>query len=662
MILKKLKVKNIRSYKTADIEFSKGKTLIKGDIGSGKSSIMLAIEMALFGTDIKQHIRKTEDDATIELEFEIKNSEGNNETYSITRNVNRKKGQLQGEIIYPDGKKETWSPTELSAEIMKILEINEIVEKKQGIPEVFRATVSTRQEELKFILQGNVERRLSTLSKAFEIESYKNAIEKAKEISLEIKKKIIGKQAITKNIPELKKKNEERKNQIVEKKIKKEEMKKELDLKRETKDAETKEYESIKEQRNQIIQIKGSIQSKMEKKQEKLKRIGINDNEIKNIKEELGDIENIKKKINSLPTSTTELENKKQEINKEVNLLNEKKGEKDMSINSYKNLSQKHKCDICGREISDADTSEYHNLIHATEKQKNDIVIKLKNYDEEHKKIETEITEIHKSSGLKNKIEQITKNEGENITLKEEVKVLENEIEVEEINLNRLPNQELLEKTKKSADRAVDEFDKVRMELRDIDNDIERDGREREEKERELKKLMDEKTEIERMQEIIDWLNDYFIRTVEIIEDQVLSSINEKFNDQFKEWFYMLVDDKSKTVWINEEFTPVIEEMKHAQEYKNISGGEKASVALAYRLALNSLVRQQPTGFRPELLMLDEPTDGFSKELRTKTSNILLGIDNEQVIIVSHELEFEKFEQIIRVTKENNVSDIQISY
>ena len=56
------------------------------------------------------------------------------------------------------------------------------------------------------------------------------------------------------------------------------------------------------------------------------------------------------------------------------------------------------------------------------------------------------------------------------------------QIEVEEINLNRLPNQELLEKTKKSADRAVDEFDKVRMELRDIDNDIERDGREREDK------------------------------------------------------------------------------------------------------------------------------------------------------------------------------------
>ena len=662
MILKKLKIKNIRSYKEEEIVFSKGKTLIKGDIGSGKSSIMLAIEMALFGTDINQHIRKTEDDATIKLEFEIKNSEGNNETYSITRNVNRKKGQMQGKIIYPNDKKETWSPTELSAEIMRILEINEIVEKKQGIPEVFRATVSTRQEELKSILQGNIERRLATLSKAFEIESYKNAREKAKEMTKEIKKIIIGKKAITKNIPELKKKNEERKNQIVEKKIRREEMKKELELKRKTKDTETKEYESVQEQRNQTIQINASIQSKIKEKQGKLKQIGINDNEIKNIKEELGDIEDIKKKINSLPTSTTELDRKKQEIDKEVNLLNEKKGEKDMSINSYKNLSQKHKCDICGREISDADTSEYHNLIHAAEKQKKDIVIKLENYDEERKKIENEITEIHKSSGLKNKIEQITKNEGENITLKEEVKVLENEIKVEETNLNRLPDQELLERTKKAADKAVVEFDKVKMELRDSDNDIKRDEKEREEKENEFEKLMDEKTEIERLQEIVDWLNDYFIRTVETIEEQVLSSINEKFNDQFREWFYMLVDDKSKTVWINEEFTPMIEEMKHAQEYKNISGGEKASVALAYRLAINSLVRQQPTGFRPELLMLDEPTDGFSKELRTKTSDILLSIDNEQLIIVSHELEFEKFEQIIRVTKENNVSDIQISY
>ena len=71
------------------------------------------------------------------------------------------------------------------------------------------------------------------------------------------------------------------------------------------------------------------------------------------------------------------------------------------------------------------------------------------------------------------------------------------------------------------------------------------------------------------------------------------------------------------------------------------------------------MIRQQPIGFRPELLMLDEPTDGFSKEQLTKVSNILSDIENKQVIIVSHNQEFTKLNQIISVTKENDISRIQ---
>ena len=58
--------------------------------------------------------------------------------------------------------------------------------------------------------------------------------------------------------------------------------------------------------------------------------------------------------------------------------------------------------------------------------------------------------------------------------------------------------------------------------------------------------------------------------------------------------------------------------------------------------------------------MLDEPTDGFSKEQLAKVSNILSDIENKQVIIVSHNQEFTKLDQIINVTKENDVSRIQI--
>lgn len=49
MKLKSLELKNIRSYKYEKLEFNDGVTLFEGDIGSGKSTILLAIEFALFG-------------------------------------------------------------------------------------------------------------------------------------------------------------------------------------------------------------------------------------------------------------------------------------------------------------------------------------------------------------------------------------------------------------------------------------------------------------------------------------------------------------------------------------------------------------------------------------------------------------------------------------
>ena len=49
MILKRIKIENIRSYESFEALFHKGSTMLAGDIGSGKTSILLAIEFALFG-------------------------------------------------------------------------------------------------------------------------------------------------------------------------------------------------------------------------------------------------------------------------------------------------------------------------------------------------------------------------------------------------------------------------------------------------------------------------------------------------------------------------------------------------------------------------------------------------------------------------------------
>ena len=49
MRLKKIILENIRSYEYQEIEFGEGSILLSGDIGSGKTSILLGIEFALFG-------------------------------------------------------------------------------------------------------------------------------------------------------------------------------------------------------------------------------------------------------------------------------------------------------------------------------------------------------------------------------------------------------------------------------------------------------------------------------------------------------------------------------------------------------------------------------------------------------------------------------------
>ena len=75
MRLNKLTLKNIRSYKEEEIEFPAGSILLSGDIGSGKSSILLAIEYALFGLQPGQKgshlLRHDSDSGEVILDLDI---------------------------------------------------------------------------------------------------------------------------------------------------------------------------------------------------------------------------------------------------------------------------------------------------------------------------------------------------------------------------------------------------------------------------------------------------------------------------------------------------------------------------------------------------------------------------------------------------------------
>ena len=153
------------------------------------------------------------------------------------------------------------------------------------------------------------------------------------------------------------------------------------------------------------------------------------------------------------------------------------------------------------------------------------------------------------------------------------------------------------------------------------------------------------------------WLTDFFITVMGVIEKQVMISIQQNFNEIYQRWFSKMIEDPTKSSRIDEDFTPLVEQDGVLLPTDYFSGGEKTSVALAYRLTLNTLMRQETESLKSNLLILDEPTDGFSRAQLDKIGQIFREIDSQQIILVSHEQELESFaDNTFRVTKEVGMS------
>ncbi len=155
------------------------------------------------------------------------------------------------------------------------------------------------------------------------------------------------------------------------------------------------------------------------------------------------------------------------------------------------------------------------------------------------------------------------------------------------------------------------------------------------------------------------WLETFFIPTVSQIEKQVLLSILQDFNETYTRWYSILIEDSTKESQIDEDFTPIVRQDEYDQDVGYLSGGEKTSIALAYRLTLNSLMRKETESIKSNLLILDEPTDGFSKNQLGKIRELLDELKSEQIVLVSHERELETYvDNIFQISKETGVSKI----
>ncbi len=125
MIIKKLKLENIRSAEDQVIDFPLGKTLFEGDIGSGKSTILMALEFGLFGLGSEKAgslLRIGENEGSVSIIFESEEKD-----YTVQRRLVKKKNSFSQDdcvLKTPDGLKH-YSATEIKERVLEILNFNE---------------------------------------------------------------------------------------------------------------------------------------------------------------------------------------------------------------------------------------------------------------------------------------------------------------------------------------------------------------------------------------------------------------------------------------------------------------------------------------------------------------------------------------------------------
>ncbi len=171
---------------------------------------------------------------------------------------------------------------------------------------------------------------------------------------------------------------------------------------------------------------------------------------------------------------------------------------------------------------------------------------------------------------------------------------------------------------------------------------------------RSIENLNHEQQKLIKIRDINHWLEEHFIPLTYTIEKHVMGQIHSLFNQLFQEWFSLLINEEAITARLDDLFTPTIEQNGYEISYPNLSGGEKTSVALAYRLALNKVINDVIPHIKTKnILILDEPTDGFSSEQLDRVREVLDRLNLKQTIIVSHESKIESFVQnVVRIRKE----------
>ena len=233
-----------------------------------------------------------------------------------------------------------------------------------------------------------------------------------------------------------------------------------------------------------------------------------------------------------------------------------------------------------------------------------------------------------------------------------------NSLKASSLSLSKYDN--LFNAKKQELGYSLREERLAEIKVAELKREIEVFSRQIDELKEKISKTEEVKLKLNYLLEIENWLSKSFVALVSFVEKNVMAKLKSNFSDLFNKWFAMLVSDNFN-VTLDEDFTPIIEQQDYEIDYAYLSGGERTAIALAYRLALNQVINSFLSKISTkDLVILDEPTDGFSDQQLDKMRDILMQLNVGQLILVSHEQKIESFvENIIRFKKEQGETQVE---
>lgn len=682
MIIKKVKLNNIRSYEKQEIEFQEGSTVLAGDIGSGKTSVLLAIEFCLFGLQPGQKgaslLRNGKKEGYVELDVEIKGK-----PIKIIRGLERSKKSVTqvNSAIEIGGKRKEMATNELKNKVLSELNYPREFARKTNL--LYRFTVYTPQEQMKQIITENPETRLDTLRHIFGIDKYKKIRENTNLFTKKLRDKIRNYEGQLTDFTEIKKRLDEKKNSLKEIREKISSVKEEINNKKN----EREKFEEGMKEIEERINEKRKYEQELEKVKIMLtgKKDSINsyESEKKNLEKEIEQANKIKFSKEELENKKQELEKKEKEIEEENNLYLEIVSEI-KSLNSgidnaemlKERISSLVNCPTCFQSVDegykknilrqkDEEIDKNKRKIKKLEEEKSSKIKIIEELKEQRKNIYEEINNMEKIKikleNIKDKEEKLKQINERIDSLSKDKNMLVKQMKAISENISSMKKYDSIYEKKKVG------LEKLRKEEKDKEIRLGSLKKEKElilssikEIEGDIQKKEEIKKKLEKISEIEDWLSSPFLKIIAYTERNIMLKLREEFSKLFNEWFNILVPEIF-TVKLDQDFTPIIEQEDFTLDYDFLSGGERTAIALAYRLSLNQVINSLMSKINTKnLVMLDEPTDGFSEQQLDKMRDVLNELNAKQLIIVSHEDKIESFvENIIKFEKEGGITKVK---